>query len=305
MGCDTERPAFQAVFPSLGCLMSNKFAPAVVPQLLVSVRNAAEARVALAGGCDILDVKEPLRGPLGMADPTEIAAVLQVAGGDTLEVPVSAALGDAWEWEHKIEVPKLPAGLGYVKLGTTGLAARGDWKTDWRRVAERWNFSAGRRRLVNLQFPRMSAEPRECPDWILVAYADWQAAEAPSPEDVLRGAIDLGCCGVLIDTWQKGQPGLLHWLDAQEISRLGDQAHAAGMTFALAGRLKEEDLPQLRPLGADVLGIRGAACRGNVREAALDTEAIRRFKRKLTRMPVEQTDPFISSRTAGTAQLQP
>ena len=33
--------------------------------LLVSVRNAAEATEALAGGASIIDVKEPLAGPLG------------------------------------------------------------------------------------------------------------------------------------------------------------------------------------------------------------------------------------------------
>ena len=35
------------------------------PGLLVSVRSAAEAATALAGGADLIDVKEPSRGPLG------------------------------------------------------------------------------------------------------------------------------------------------------------------------------------------------------------------------------------------------
>src|SRR5260221_3008307 len=46
------------------------------PRLLVSVRNAVEAEAALAGGCDVLDVKEPGRGAMGMADVSTIAAVL-------------------------------------------------------------------------------------------------------------------------------------------------------------------------------------------------------------------------------------
>src|SRR5947209_20487137 len=47
------------------------------PRLLVSVRNVAEAEAALAGGCDVLDLKEPGRGAMGMADISTIEAVLE------------------------------------------------------------------------------------------------------------------------------------------------------------------------------------------------------------------------------------
>ena len=36
---------------------------------LVSVRSPEEALAALEGGADLIDVKEPSRGPLGAADP--------------------------------------------------------------------------------------------------------------------------------------------------------------------------------------------------------------------------------------------
>ncbi len=62
--------------------------------LLVSVRDAAEAAASLAGGADLIDVKEPARGPLGRADAATIAAVVQAVGG---RVPVSAALGELRE----------------------------------------------------------------------------------------------------------------------------------------------------------------------------------------------------------------
>ena len=42
------------------------------PQLLVSVRSAGEAVDALAGGCQILDVKDPSRGSLGRADDSVV-----------------------------------------------------------------------------------------------------------------------------------------------------------------------------------------------------------------------------------------
>src|SRR5947207_1220934 len=98
--------------------------PVFRPQLLVSVRNLEEARSALAGGCDVLDIKAPERGSLGMADVQEIAGIL---GGtredrcaDCRELPVSAALGEALDWRDVVP-PALPAGLMYLKLGTAGL----------------------------------------------------------------------------------------------------------------------------------------------------------------------------------------
>jgi uncharacterized protein (UPF0264 family) len=44
-------------------------------RLLVSVRSAVEARAARAGGCDLIDAKEPSRGPLGAVTPDVLAEV--------------------------------------------------------------------------------------------------------------------------------------------------------------------------------------------------------------------------------------
>ena len=64
------------------------------PGLLVSVRNAVEAEVALGGGADWIDVKEPTRGALGAADPQTIQSVIQTVAGRT---PVSVAVGEFQE----------------------------------------------------------------------------------------------------------------------------------------------------------------------------------------------------------------
>ena len=46
-------------------------------RLLVSVRNALEAEVALAGGAHVIDVKEPSHGSLGRADEATLAEVVR------------------------------------------------------------------------------------------------------------------------------------------------------------------------------------------------------------------------------------
>ncbi len=87
-----------------------------MPKLLVSVRSAAEAQQAFFGGADLIDVKEPDRGPLGAADADVIAEVARFVAGRR---PTSAALGEL------VEGRRLPTALGlsFAKLGLAGCAA--------------------------------------------------------------------------------------------------------------------------------------------------------------------------------------
>ena len=100
-------------------------------RLLVSVRNLAEAQSALAGGCTILDFKEPAAGSLGKAAPetlhTACTALRETVPGLTL----SAALGEALEASARAIHP-LPHGLDFVKLGCAGLTRFGSkWSHRW------------------------------------------------------------------------------------------------------------------------------------------------------------------------------
>ena len=116
-------------------------------RLLVSVRNAAEARIAREEEVDLIDVKEPARGSLGAADAATIAAVIGEVNGQR---PVSAALGELLE---EVSLPHaVAAQLTYAKFGLAGCAARHEWPGLWRQAADR------------LPATRLVA----------VAYADWQ-----------------------------------------------------------------------------------------------------------------------------------
>jgi len=63
-------------------------------RLLVSVAHADEVEAALAGGADIVDAKDPLRGALGAVSPSVLGAIARALGGRR---PLSVALGDASE----------------------------------------------------------------------------------------------------------------------------------------------------------------------------------------------------------------
>lgn len=222
-------------------------------QLLVSVRDLTEARAAWAGGADLIDLKEPANGPLGMVSHAVFSEVICELG-HPLSVQLSAALGEVGDWDGT-EVHDL-SGVNYCKLGLSRLSVAGGFSA-WRRVRERIDRSA--------------ANPIR---WIAVCYADFEAAAAPLPEDVLQEAIDSGCAGILFDTWNKSSGKLWEHLSPRVISVYLSQAHAAGLMTALAGKLGREDVRLARELGADVFAVRSAACSGGNRSGSICGQAV-------------------------------
>ena len=231
--------------------------------LLVSVRDAAEARDALAGGADLIDVKEPNAGSLGAAKPEVIADVIRAVAGRR---SVSAALGELREVPAEgiqhFAAPAALANLSYVKIGLAGCASIPDW-------AARWELS--------LRGFRNSVKT------VAVAYADWQAADAPPPDVVIEIGGQFGCSALLIDTFDKQRPGLLAALPIAELARIVRAGRAVRMTVVLGGRIGPDDFASLLPLEPDYLAVRGAVCRGG-RESRLDQALVRQVKERLVKL---------------------
>src|SRR5258708_26775445 len=59
--------------------------------MLASVRSLDEALIALEGGADLIDLKEPSRGALGALDHAAVRICVQAIGGRR---PLSATIGD-------------------------------------------------------------------------------------------------------------------------------------------------------------------------------------------------------------------
>jgi hypothetical protein len=205
-------------------------------RLLISVRSGAEAHVALEARADILDVKEPSRGSLGRAEPRVIDEVLAAADGRT---PVSAALGELLE----VDTWSAPAGLAWFKLGLARCASA-DWPLRWRAMVARTSSQDGG------------------PSPVAVVYADWQAAEAPAPEDVLVVGKELGCTAALLDTFDKLRGSLVDLWGPAAVARFIGRARALGMLAVVGGSLTAETLPSVLALSPDVVAVRGAACVG-------------------------------------------
>ncbi len=237
-----------------------------IPDLLVSVRDLAEARAALEGGCDRLDVKEPQHGPLGMADDaviSEIAAFsLQTHVRDC--VPCSVALGEVEEFRRGSSPFAVPRGVTDIKLGPAQTRTLDGWGDGWRLAME-----------------RIGATQLETIRRVAVAYADWQAASAPPPHEILSAAIELGADAFLIDTYRKETGGLRDVLSHQELLQLAATSHRAGLKLALAGSLRQADIAALVAFGPDVIAVRGAACQGGQRSSVVSSECVRQLKAEI------------------------
>jgi uncharacterized protein (UPF0264 family) len=206
------------------------------------VRDEAEAGTALLARADIIDVKDPAQGALGAVDLATTRNIVDAAAG---HAPVSATIGDLPMQPgpiHDAAIERADCGVDYVKFG---LFPGGDARTcleALRPVAQR----------VNL---------------IVVLFAD----RLP-PFDAIAAASDIGAAGIMLDTADKRAGSLLAHLDRAEIARFVTQAKAQGLMAGLAGSLKAADVPELLTLAPDLLGFRGALCRGH-RSASLDPEA--------------------------------
>ncbi|MCA9087201.1 MAG: hypothetical protein KDA90_01060 [Planctomycetaceae bacterium] len=228
-------------------------------KLLVSVRTAEEACAALAGGADIIDVKDPAAGALGMASPQTLTAIRAVVPDS---ISLSLALGEVIEREQH-----LPASLprsDFAKLGLAGLNDPSHFQQRWVNI----------RQQVDANAP----SPRR---WIAVVYADHRGCNAPTPETVLQAACATHCAGLLFDTSDKQSGHLWSHLSDSQLKPLIIEAQAQGLLVAVAGRLGLADIPAAASLGVDIFAVRSAACVGGSRDGPVCRHAVAELRAQL------------------------
>jgi hypothetical protein len=204
--------------------------------------NEQEASEAIAGGADIIDVKNPQEGALGANFPWVIKRIREITPKN---IQVSCALGD---------VPNLPGSISLAALGAASLGV------DYIKVGL-YGFKTPEEAVFLLQNVNKAA--KECNPKIKIAAAGYADAERIGaldpmliPEIASLAQVDLA----MIDTAVKDRKNLFNFLTAKQLEKFIDSAHKLGLEAALAGSLRKQDLPLVYGLGADVAGLRGAAC---------------------------------------------
>jgi uncharacterized protein (UPF0264 family) len=225
-------------------------------QLLVSVANGADASAALAGGAHIVDAKNPRAGALGAVSRDALTEIHIAVGGAR---PVTAAIGDASDEAaiERLSFEFAALGTAIVKVGFGGI-----------RSTERVTA------LITAARRGVESGSRGHSGVVAVGYADDPAGVAPAA--LVAIAASAGARGVLLDTADKRGPGLPALIEPRTLAAWVARAHHHGLWVALAGKLTADDLPVVRDAGADVAGVRGAACEGD-RTARISTDKVRQL----------------------------
>jgi len=210
-------------------------------RLLISVTDGIEAADAAAAGADIIDVKDPATGALGLAHPATVREARRLTPPDR---PVSVALGDgpfeprAAAWTARL---LSESGAAYVKLGLRNTQVEDALAT---------------LRAVRASLPAAVG-------LIVAGFADCRRAGAPDPLDLPDIAAAGGAQGCLVDTAVKDGRGLLDWLTEPALRALVAACRARGLSSGLAGSLRAADLFRIAAIAPDIVGVRGAACDGD------------------------------------------
>lgn len=194
--------------------------------------------MAVAAGVDIVDAKEPMRGALAPVSPRVLGAIARVVPD---HVPLSLALGEAPR-PHRLH----------------DLLAR--------RAAD----LHGRRPYLKFAVAETTLEPPLAEAdairavlpgarIVVAAFADRWAAPL---ETLATSAAGAGAEAVLLDTIGKRGDTLFDHVTEAALARLVAEAHARGLWVALAGSIARGQVERVARLGADVVGVRGAACEG-------------------------------------------
>ena len=222
--------------------------------LLVSVRSVDEVDAALSGGADLIDVKEPAKGPLAPAEAEVVAAVIARVKN---RVPVSAALG---EWSPNAITDAhwhLELKINYVKWGLAGYSPRPGWGED----------------LLDTR--------RELPvgmEMVAVAYADWERAKSVPPAEMVRFAKRFRFKAFLLDTWGKDGKTLLDFASPGEVADLVESLKRVETIVAIGGSLRPEHVKQLKAVAPDYFAVRTSACAAGKRDGVIDQARVKKWK---------------------------
>ncbi len=98
---------------------------------------------------------------------------------------------------------------------------------------------------------------------------------------MVTAAIETGCAGVLIDTWDKAGGSLTDWLSCSRLRAVRELTEEAGLLLALAGKVSLKNLAEVMDVRPDLVAVRGAVCREGRRESHVEAKLVERLVSEL------------------------
>jgi hypothetical protein len=235
-------------------------------KLLVSPKDVEEAKAVIRGNADIVDVKNPKEGSLGANFPWVIKAIKELVekeGGNGMEM--SAAIGD---FDYKPGTASLAAlgaassGADYVKVGLFKVKTK----------QEAIDLLSGVVKAVKGFDPTKKV--------VSAFYSDHKRINSVSPFEITEIGKEVDIDVAMVDTGIKDGRSTLEFLSEEELKTFVSESRALGLYSALAGSITFEDLPVVKEINPDVLGVRGMVCGGD-RNDRIREELVTELRRKV------------------------
>ena len=229
--------------------------------LMVSVQDLYEAKQALKGGADIVDVKNLQEALVGSAHPNVVKQIRD-------EVPsahhASVTLGVVPDQIGTVSMAVYAAGV----LDATSVKV-GFMVSDYNVAME--TLLAAKEALIGTQTKLIGS-----------LFADNLLYEGGiDPDLMVRLAKEGQCDGFLIDTLVKDGRNLFDFVPELRLKEMVLEGKELGMSTALSGHLKMSDLDELSRVNPDIVGVRGAVCQKGDRDSRVHWESVAEFKHQL------------------------
>jgi len=234
----------------------------MIMKLLISPINEEEANICRLGGADIIDVKNPKEGSLGANFPWIISAVKKAAGN----VPVSATIGD---FNYKPGTASLAAlgaavaGAEYIKVGLYDIHTK-EQALDM---------------LVNIV--RSVKDYDKNKKVVASGYSDHRRINSISPFELPAIGKKAGVDVVMMDTGIKDGRSTFDFLTEDQLTEFVARSRSLGLQTAIAGTIKFEDIPALKRIQPDIIGVRGCVCGGD-RNSVIKLELVEKLKAQIS-----------------------
>ena len=237
---------------------NNNFASGML--LMVSVQNVDEALEAERGGADVVDVKNLQEALVGSGHPT---VVHQVRSRIAPENHVSVTLG---------VVPSQPGTVAMAAYAAAALNA-----TSVKVGFQCTDYDTARETLVQARQAMAGTNTK----LIGSLFADNELYGGLDPKVMVQLAKEGQCDGFLIDTLTKDGRNLFDFIPEPELKEMVFHGKQLGLSTALSGHLRIEDLDELARVNPDIVGVRGAVCGDGDRGRAVAWEKVAEFKRQV------------------------
>ncbi|MES2637315.1 MAG: (5-formylfuran-3-yl)methyl phosphate synthase [Pseudomonadota bacterium] len=226
--------------------------------LLISVKNAEEALIALEASVDMLDLKNPNVGALGALDLKTTEQILQeIQRYQALTFHQSQPLISATVGENHTDLDtlvkeidkRIKMGIDIIKIATSDVCRNNVLKT-------------------------LSAQARQV-KLVAVFFAD-ESMDLTWLEKFKNG----GFYAAMIDTHTK-QQNLFEICSISNLQNFVQKCQKIGLKAGIAGSLKPQHIENLVAINPSYIGFRGGVCTDNLRNSSLMVEKIINLKKLL------------------------